>query len=653
MTPPSLLPSAPPILRAAPGFPPVTSAHVRGFLTALLLLGLSVGAPAEAEEVLPPGSFLSEGISIDLTKAGIARPVELMVQGIPPDLVIGTTPGQELINLLLCSEDLQVQNLIVHTQFENATVYASAAGMFLDIDMGLRVNNASNPSWVVLDGCFDFECFLYTDPATLIVELPITLELVPGQQRVDLQLGPLNQNIGWLIENKVHFGGCPLIDINNYLVQNWGLDLIDFVIDELISTLEGELAGMLAELEVTVEDALTQLWVADVLEVADAQIAYQIEPTAVEHTNAGLRLQMGGVVEPLMMDPCVDRFDPGGSPWTPSELPELQGVIPGTLMGYDASVVLSDDLPNQALWALWRAGALCFEAAELGGQPLTTTLLGVMLGPELQEGMEQLLGEGAPVLVRVVPERIPQVRFNGDYPIQLEAPELHVEFWADVLDRPTRLGSITGDLLGAVDASIDPTGALVFDVALLNDELRQRVTYNEFFPGLDPQLADSLPGLIDLAVGSLLGIELTGGVAPLPTLLGFGLDTLWMEPSGELAFSPDHVGVYVTMGPSDGGGDIQCSGPACEAMDGCALSEGCGTAEGCSGGGGLLGGDGCATPEGGGCDAQDLVIQNGCSGTPGTSTDEGCRHGPVRVRVGMMDALVVCLALLWRRRRRP
>lgn len=620
-------------------------------LAAFLITALGVPR-AQAQEVLPPGTFLPDGLSIDLTKAGIARPLELMVQGIPPDLVIGTTPGQELINLLLCSEDFEVQNLTVFTEFQTATVSASAAGMFLDIDMGLRVNSSANPAWVVLDGCFDFECFLYTDPATLLVELPMQLALVPGQDRIDLQLGPLNQNIGWLIEHRVHFGGCPLIDINEYMVQNWSLDLIDFVIDELIETLENELASMLVELETTVEDALTALWIEDTLQVGDAAIRYQIEPTAVEHTNAGLRLKLGGSVEPLMMDPCVDRFDPGGSPWTPSQLPELQGVIPATTMGYDASVVLSDDLPNQALWSLWRAGALCFEADELGGSPLTTTLLGVMLGPELQEQMEGVLGEGAPVLVKVVPERVPEIRYDGDFPVRLEVPELHVEFWADVLDRPTRLASITGDLVGVVDASIDATGALVFDVALRDEELRQRVTYNEFFPELGGDLAAALPGLIDLAVGSMLGIELAGGIAPLPTLLGFGLETLWLQPSGELPFAPDHVGAYVTLGPSDGGGDIACDSAGCEAMEGCAVAEGCSGAQGCeAGGGGLLGG-GCALPEGGGCDAQDLVIQSGCSGTLGTSTDEGCRIGPRRVRIGTMDAVVLSLVVLWRRRRR-
>lgn len=627
--------------------------RARAILPALVLPALValLLAPslAPAEEVLPVGTFLPDGLSIDLTKAGIARPMELAVQGIPPDLVIGTTPGQELINLWLCSEDFQVQNLTVFTEFQTATVSASAAGMFLDIDMGLRVNNASNPAYVVLDGCFDFECFLYTDPATLVVELPINLVLLPGQDRVDVQFGALNQNIGWLIENTVHFGGCPLIDINNYMVDNWGLDLIEFVIDELIETLETELAGMLSELEVTLEDALTALWLEDTTEVAGAAIHYRIEPTAVEHTNAGLRLQLGGVVEPLSMDPCVEPFDPGGSPWTPSELPTLQGVIPGTVMGYDASVVLSDDLPNQALWALWRAGALCFEAAELGGAPLTTTLLGVMLGPELQESLEAILGLGAPLLVRVVPERVPQVRYDGDFPVQLEVPELHVEFWGEVLDRPTRLAALTGDLLGVVDASIDPTGALVFEVDLREDELRQRTTYNEFFPGQDAALADALPGLIDLAVGSLLGVELTGGLAPLPTLAGFGLQTLWLEPSGELDYAPDHIGAYVTIGPSDGGGDIACDAQACAGAEGCAVAEGCaGLDAGCGG----LGGEGCAMPEGGGCRAQDLVIQNGCSGVMGTSTDEGCRIGPRRMRIGTLDAVFFTLVLLWRRRRR-
>jgi len=612
-----------------------------------LLLALPAGllpVPAAAD-TLPLGTFIDEGLSIDLTRAGIARPVELAVANIPPDLVIGTTPGQELIDLLLCSQDFQVQNLVVFMSFETATVSSSAAGMFLDVDLQIRVNSSGDPAWVVMDGCFDFSCFLYTDPATLVVELPMQLQLLSAQQRIDLQLGPLNQNIGWIIENTVHFGGCPLWDIHQYLVENWGLDLVEFVTDELINQLEAELAGMLVELEVAVEDALQALWIEGTTEVAEAAIEYTIQPTAVEHTNGGLRLQLGGLVQPLALHPCTERFDEGGSPYTPSSLPPLMPNIFGTSMGYDLSVVLSDDLPNQALWSLWRAGALCFEAAELGGSPLTTTLLAIVLGEEIAGELEAVLGEAAPVLVRVVPERVPQVRYDGDFPFRLEATELPVEFWGEVLDRHTRITSITADIVGVADATIDSTGALVFDLELRHDEMRERVTYNEFFAHLDPALLAAFPALMDLALDSIIGAELAGGAAPLPTIAGFGLDTLLLQPVGANEYAPDHLVAYATIGPSDGGGDIACDSTGCAAMEGCGGAEGCAALDGGCGDAG-----GCVSLDGG-CDAQSLIIENGCSGELGTSDDEGCRIvGPVRV--GTLDAVGFALLLLVRRRRR-
>ena len=607
----------------------------------LLILVPAIGRA----DTLPPGAWIDDGLSIDLTRAGIARPVELAVANLPSELVIGTTPGQELIDLLLCSQDFQVQNLVVFLSFETATVSSSAAGMFLDVDLQIRVNSGADPAYVVMDGCFDFSCFLYTDPATLIVELPMRLALDSAGQRVDLQLGALNQNIGWIIQNAVHFGGCPLWDIHQYLVENWGLDLVEFVTDELINQLEAELAGMLVDLEVAVEDALQQLWISGETDVAEASISYAIEPTAVEHTNAGLRIQLGGVVEPLAMHPCTDDYDDGGSPYTPSQLPALFPSILGTSMGYDLSVVLSDDLPNQALWAVWRAGALCFEAAELGGTPLTTTLLAVVLGEEIAAELEAALGEAAPVRVRVVPERTPQVRYDGDFPFRLEAPELHVEFWGTVLDRDTRLASVTADIVGVADATIDGTGALVFDLEIRQDELRERVTYNEFFAELNPQLLDAFPALMDLALDAVLGAELAGGAAPLPTILGFGLDTLLLEPVGTNPYAPDHLIAYATLGPSEGGGDIACDSAGCAALEGCGGADGCAALDGGCGEAG-----GCVSLDGG-CDAQSLIIENGCSGAPGTSGDEGCRIAPPR-RVGTLDAVTIALVLLIRRRRR-
>ena len=334
----------------------------------------------------------------------------------------------------------------------------------------------------------------------------------------------------------------------------------------------------------------------------------------------------------------------GGSPYTPSALPTQSSTIVGTSMGYDLAVVLSDDLPNQALWALWRAGALCFEAAELGGTPLTTTLLSVVLGEEIGADLDAILGEGAPVVVRVVPERVPAVRYDGDFPVRLEAPELHVEFWGEVLDREVRLAAVTADIVAVADASIDGTGALVFDLQIRGDELRERVTYNELFAPRNDQLLAAFPALMDMALGSVLGAELAGGAAPLPTLMGFGLDTLLLQPVGANPYAPDHLVAYATLGPSDGGGDIACDAAGCAALDGCGGADGCAMADGCGGA------EGCVSLDGG-CDAQDLILANGCSGTLGTSGDEGCRYLAPR-RVGTLDAVVVALLLLVRRRSR-
>ena len=96
----------------------------------------------------------------------------------------------------------------------------------------------------------------------------------------------------------------------------------------------------------------------------------------------------------------------------------------------------------------------------------------------------------------------------------------------------------------------------------------------------------------------------------------------------------------------DADGDLV--GSAADTVVACEVPEGYAYADRIDGGCGEAGG--CVSLDGG-CDAQSLIIENGCSGAPGTSGDEGCRIAPPR-RVGTLDAVTIALVLLIRRRRR-
>ena len=68
---------------------------------------------------------------------------------------------------------------------------------------------------------------------------------------------------------------------------------------------------------------------------------------------------------------CVAEYDPGGSKATDSS-------IPAPAAGAQAEAVVSDELANQALYALWRSGLLCYDLSDLSGLTLDTSLLGLL-----------------------------------------------------------------------------------------------------------------------------------------------------------------------------------------------------------------------------------------------------------------------------------
>ena len=73
----------------------------RIFLTATLFVAALCLAPAElrSQEFLPPGSPIEEGLGIDATEAGLNEILALAADFLPPDLVIGTIPTQELFSI--------------------------------------------------------------------------------------------------------------------------------------------------------------------------------------------------------------------------------------------------------------------------------------------------------------------------------------------------------------------------------------------------------------------------------------------------------------------------------------------------------------------------------------------------------------------------
>ena len=116
----------------------------RAFLPVALSVAALYVAPAElrSQELLPSGSPIEEGLGIDASEAGINEILALAGDFLPPDLIIGTVPAQELFSIpFVCDPyTFRVENLVVHTEVNSLTVEGDSDSLDLLVDMNIWVN---------------------------------------------------------------------------------------------------------------------------------------------------------------------------------------------------------------------------------------------------------------------------------------------------------------------------------------------------------------------------------------------------------------------------------------------------------------------------------------------------------------------------------
>ena len=584
---------------------------------------LLLAAPVSAQDTLPPGSPIADGVSLDITEDGFAHILGLVGDFLPPDLTVGSVPAQEIVDLLFCQETLTLDNLVIHSAINSMTIDGTPTALILRADLDLWINTPDDPAIVTLGGCIDYVCLLHTDPANIILDIPMTLELSAndaGDPFIDVTFGALSHNIEAAMANTVHMTGCGIGEINEFL-SDFGLNIFDLVIAQFVTEIETTLVDTMAGLEETVEDALGALWLSDTTAVLDTELSYDIHPTEVQHNDMGLRLVLGGSVS-APAHQCISRYDDGsGSAYTASALPGMTPTVPGGPDPYHLAALLSDDLVNQGFFAAWQGGVLCFVVEDLGSAALTTTYLGLLVGLDAEERLTEILGtdDEVPMLVRTVPETPPVAWFDGEHDIDLDVIGLNIQFYPVLLDRFANLASVAIDVHAGVDIGLAPDDALQIDRILDTENLDPRVTYNEIAPDLNPILEENFTNFAGVVIDTVAGSLLEGMAFGLPTVSGQGLVGLDVLPVGASASLLDFMGAYATLGETTGG----------ESSGGCdSCGDGGGCAD-CSGEGGCLGDAGCAGEEG--CDINSLFgEESGCTGEPSEQPGDvgcvGCRH---------------------------
>ena len=619
--------------------------HLR--LILLSMVPLVLATPARSAEVLlPPGQFIDEAIAIDLNASALDFLLAEVVDAVPDSLVVGSTPVEEVASLILCSQDFWLQNLVIHSDIHVATVQVTEGSMALVMNLDLWVNSQSSPAYLVLDGCIDDACALWMDPSNVELRLPMAFQLVTdgaGNSFVDMNFGNVQQDITTAVQTSLRLGSCGLTSLNSWFNDNLDMNLITFMIGGFVEEIEATIDQQLEDIEVDLEGALEGLWIAEETTLLEIPVDYSLAPTAVEHSEEGLRITLGGSFQ-AERDPCIGDLDAGGSDWSDTSLPEHYDG------GEHLQLWLGDDLLNQAGYSIWRGGALCFEASELGDTALTTELLGLLIGDELQTVFGELFPEGpSELLIRSIPWNAPRIRFDGPHHITVDIDDLDIEFYGQLYQRWTRLASVSVDIRIGLDLGMDD-GALSVDLTMGDEAAVPAAQYSELHGDLAPVLVSNFDAILSVALGALLGDLGEGFTMALPTMMGLGVSTLWIEPDGEQL---DFLSIRAALGPSTGG-----ESAGCDEDSGCAAGdEGCaGTAEGCG-----EDSSGCVD-ESGGCDIERGMLEAGCSGESSEGAPEqGCsgavleaacgQAGRARKPSNLAVLLLSLLPLALRRRR--
>ena len=597
---------------------------MRAYKVLPILAALVVSsAPAMAQEYLEPGAFVEQAAALDVTEAGLNGLIDLSLAGLPTELVVGSVPPQQVWDGFLCDLDVIIDNLIINNSIQEIVVESTSAGLFLQVRAELAINSEEDPAVVELDGCIDYICGLYSEPAEVTVSIPLSMAIATdpdtGEEFIDMTFGEFSHNIDVALENKVQLTDCAIGNINGWLSSTLGLNIFDLVISQFIGEFEDVLEEELENIEEPVEDALRSLWIEDTADLMGSLLTYRAQPTELTHTDSGLRVVLGasGAAETA---PCVQSYVEGkeGSIFTNSNLPPMTSAVPATGQAYDLGAMIGDDFVNQALFAVWQGGAICQVVSDLGGTPLTTSYLGLMLGLDYADRLEALLGGEVPMLIRVAPEQAPRARFDGDHHVEVEATGLGIEFYPLVRDRFARLATVAIDIRAGVDVGLAPDDALQLEITLDTSALNPRVSYNEIAEDLNPAFEENFPGFVTVIIDSVAGSALEGIAFGLPTFLGIGLTSLEGYGLGNSSSLIDWLGLYMGMGETTGGESSGCDG--CEDMAGC--DTGCGS-------------QGCGDT---GCDLEAEMAGAGCSGESSELPDDtgcvGCRIVATRSTTG-------------------
>jgi hypothetical protein len=521
----------------------------------------------------PAGERIGEALILDVTESGFAAISEALPGFVPTSIPV---PDVRQTGSVLYDWELTVSGMDARVDLRSASLRPGLGHLDITGQAVLALNTSARPARVRfvykapwwLGGPWTLtDCNFYLQPVTINLSTRAYVSVVPnsaGQREIDVTVGVVDWS--WSLRGTdLRVSNCLLGSIEEIL-NVLGLSLFDLLVDPLTGIVNDQIQSLVRDLGPELEAALNSFRIDETFEFNGAELSVLLEPDDVEIVPAGMRIVLAGAAS-ADEHPCVARNGVRTSKATASPTPGITE-RPSGIDPHEIGVLASDDFINQALFAAYRAGALCFDLeGDQGGIPLNTNLLG-LLAPG---SFDALFPSPKPIRIEIRPTRAPEAVPGGRYDVTLLAKDLEFDIYTELDGRQAAIIGVDLDLTAGVDLEFDGSvGSLDARVAIGGDNLQARGRPNEIVPGSETAVAARIGGIFDSLAGPILGSALSGLSFSIPSFGGFGLTHLDASAAGA---AKDWLGFYAGAGVvpygSGGCGDGGCGGGS----DGC--DQGC------------------------------------------------------------------------------
>jgi len=554
-----------------------------------LLLLTCLMASSSAWAGRDPGEVISPAVAIDLTPEGLDQ-LDVLASGFLPESIpipelseadeadedcidlwfdeicwIPWAYGFELsgLDLQLSVDDIGI-TLGMDVLELDATVSFTLPPGTLNLQARAADVDLFGLEFAVID--IDEQCTLSIDntPLNVATDITLILDTSSGTPDVTVDIAPVDLTLS--LQDKLNIDGCTIGDIfdfvdavTGFLGNVFNFDVYALITDAVEPLLDGFIADFLGDLETTLEDVLASIQLDERIDLLGKTLALKVAPTELVVRPEGLRFALeGSLAGNNTPDPCVSAYPQPGSLATGTAPPALGDGIADLV--HHAGLHVDDDFVNQALYAIWYEGLLCF-TIDSGGEspidlpiPLDTSLLGILA----QGAFDEFFPDPAPIAIATRPTSPPVAAVEGQRDIDITVDDFGLDLYAELDGRMVRAVGLLIDVDAGVDLAFDgTTGDVGIDLDLGAGALSFAVGHNDLAPEANEQIVTGIGGLVDTLLGSLLGGLTSDLGLALPSLSGFGVSELVVAGTGPDA---DFLGVLLTVGevPYEGGdlGDI-------------------------------------------------------------------------------------------------